>query len=191
MIDEDFSITPDLIIILGASGMPSPDGLMRTYYGAEKALKFKNAEIIIALPYADKDSLKQLNLMARELILKGVDSARISYEPLGFNTYSQAKNIATLFAKNKQQLSLLIVSSPTHMYRAVRTFRRAGFKAVGPAPAFETLLNEEKFKDKEKTSDKRIKSLTLRYDVWNYLTLEIFVLREYFAIFYYHLKGWI
>src|SRR3954462_11304722 len=82
--------TPDLIVVLGGSGMPSPDGLIRTYYAAEAAKQYSNARIIIALPYNEYDSLQQLEMMARELIVKGIDSTRISFEPFGFSTYSQA-----------------------------------------------------------------------------------------------------
>ena len=117
---------PDVIVVLGGSGMPSPDGLMRTYYAAEAANKYKQADVIIALPYNETDSLYQLNLMAKELILRGIDSARISYEPAGFNTRSQALNIATRYEKRKRTLALLMITSPEHMYRSVNTFKKAG-----------------------------------------------------------------
>src|SRR4051812_30268185 len=84
---------PDVIVVLGGAGMPSPDGLIRTYYAAEAAHQFNDAEIIIALPLDEQGSAHQLELMAHELIVRGVDSLRIRFEPLGFNTHSQAVNI--------------------------------------------------------------------------------------------------
>ena len=184
---------PNVIVVLGGSGMPSPDGLIRTYYAAEAANQFKDAEVIIALPYNEneKDSLHQLKLIAKELIIKGIDSVRIKYEPLGFNTHSQAINIASIYKNKLRQLSLLIITSPEHMYRSVKTFTKAGFTNVGGIPTFEKPVDEEKIKDKENSKDTRVKSLAIRYNMWSYLNYELLVLKEYSAIFYYKLKGWI
>lgn len=182
---------PDAIIILGGSGMPSPDGLIRTYYGAEAATKFPGAKIIIALPYNEQDSLHQLELMAHELIVRGIDSLRIMFEPLGFNTHSQAVNIGKLYGESRESISLLIITTPEHMYRSVKTFRKAGFKNVGGIPSFEKPIDEEMAKDKENSKDIRVKSLDLRYNMWSYLNYELLVLREYSAITYYRVKGWI
>jgi uncharacterized SAM-binding protein YcdF (DUF218 family) len=183
---------PDVIVILGGSGMPSPDGLIRTYYGADAALKFSSAKIIIAHPknQFDKDTFYQLNLMRRELKLKGVDTTRILYEPQGFNTRSQAFNTADL-VKEKETLSVLIITSPEHMFRAVKTFQKIGFGEVGGEPAFGNDLSEEYIEDDENSDDPRVKTSSLRYNMWSYLQYEIIVLREYMAIAYYYVKGWI
>lgn len=187
---EPLSRKPDVIVVLGGSGMPSPDGLMRTYYAAEAANKHKTAQIIIALPYNERDSLYQLNLMFHELVIRGVDSSRIRFEPLGFNTHSQATNIAASYQTNLKTISLLIVTSPEHVYRSVSTFRKAGFETVAGFAAFERPPDEEKIKDKEHSKDTRVKSLDLRYNMWSYLHYELLVLREYTAILYYKIKGW-
>lgn len=180
---------PDLIVVLGGSGMPSPDGLMRTYYGAEAANENKEAKIIIAFPYSDDaDSLFQLKAMAKELILKGIDSARITYEPFGFNTRSQAENIGEMSGIKKNEISLLIITSPEHMYRAIKTFQKVGYTNVGSLAAFEKPIDEIKLEGKE---EKRSIGLLLRYNMWSYLNYEILVLREYMAITYYKFKGWI
>jgi uncharacterized SAM-binding protein YcdF (DUF218 family) len=178
-------------VILGGGGMPSPDGLIRCYYAAESALQFKEAKIIIALPYNEdeKDSLRQLRLMQHELVIRGVDSTRISFEPLGFNTHSQAINIAGMLHTKTE--SLVIVSSPEHIYRAIKTFKKAGFIHVSGLAAFEIPIDEEKIKDKENTKDTRIKNLTARYNIWSYLGYELLVLKELNALAYYWVKGWI
>ena len=180
---------PDLIVILGGGGMPSPDGLIRTYYGAHVAHEYPKADVIIALPYDMYDSLYQLNLMAQELRLKGIDSLRIKFEPFGFNTHSQAENIAKCY--NTNEMSILIVTSPEHMYRAVRTFRKVGFLDVSGYPTFENPVAPEKIKDNIPSKDVRVKSLALRYNMWSYMNYELLVMREYFAILYYKIKGWI
>jgi uncharacterized SAM-binding protein YcdF (DUF218 family) len=183
--------TPDVIVVLGGSGMPSPDGLMRAYFAAEAANRYRFTKIIIALPYNEKDSLYQLKLMANELIVKGIDSLRIKFEPLGFNTRSQAVNIASMYGDEKNKLSLLLITSPEHMYRSIKTFKKTGFANVGGIATLEKPVDEEKIKDKESTKDIRVRNLSLRYNMWSYLNYELLVLREYCAIFYYRLKGWI
>lgn len=183
--------TPDTIIILGGAGMPSQDGFIRCYYAAETAIKFNKAEIIIALPTDDNNSTWQLNMMANELIIRGVDSSRISYETEGFNTHSQAENIAKFLGNQKQERSIAIITSPEHMYRAVMSFKQEGYLFVGGIPTFEKPIDENKIKDKNKSKDKRIKSLELRYNIWSYLNYELLVSKEFFAISYYKIKGWI
>jgi uncharacterized SAM-binding protein YcdF (DUF218 family) len=182
---------PDVIVILGGSGMPSPDGFIRCFYGSEAANLFPDAEVIIALPTDESDSSGQLDMMAHELILHGVDSTRIKYESLGFNTHSQAENIAKMHGPGKSDKTIILITSPEHMYRSVRCFLKVGYKAVGGLPTFEKPIDEEKIKDKQKTKDKRVKNLTLRYNIWSYLHYEILVVKEFFAISYYKLKGWI
>lgn len=191
MEEQVLSSDPEYIVVLGGSGMPSPDGLMRTYYAAQNALQYKQAKVILAHPYTSGDSLMQLHLMAHELIIRGVDSLRILFEPMGFNTHSQAENILTMLGAEKKNSALLIVSSPEHLFRAVRTFQKTGFTSVGAAPAFDTPVEENGIKDKLKTSDTRIKNLYLRYNIWSYLNYELLVAREYCAITYYKIKGWI
>lgn len=181
---------PDLIVMLGGNGMPSPDGLIRSYYTAQAALENKNAQVIVALPYCENDSLRELNLARKELMMRGVDSARIAFEPLGFNTHSQAKNIAERFA-DKSKMTVLLVTSPEHMYRSVRTFLKAGFAKAGGMPTFEKPVDEEMVKDKDSAPGARVKNLSLRYNMWSYMNYELLALREYCAITYYKLKGWI
>lgn len=186
--NSELSRKPNLIVVLGGSGMPSPDGLIRTYYASEAANKYPEAEIIIALPYNEHNSLHQLNMMAHELIIKGIDSIRIKYEPLGFNTRSQAVNIASMFQYNKEQLALLIITTPEHMYRSIKTFKKAGFPNVGGVPTFERPVDENKLEDPDESE---LLNLNVRYNMWNYLHYELLVLREYLAISYYKLRGWI
>jgi len=189
-VNADLSKNPDIIAVLSGSGMPSPDGLIRIYYATEAAFEYPDASIIIAFPISKEDSLHQLDLMANEMILKGIDSTRIQYESEGFNTYSQAMNIASLFS-NKDTLSLMIITTPEHMYRSVKTFEKAGFTDVGGSPCFEKPIEEDLLKDKEKRKDLRVKNLDVRYNMWSYLNYELLVMREYCAILYYKVKGWI
>ena len=180
---------PEVIVVFGGSGMPSPDGLMRAYYAAEAANTFPQSSIIIAHPF-DNDSMNtyQLDLMKNELMIRGIDGLRISYEPNGFDTHSQAKNISVLL-KEQMHLPTLVITSPEHMYRSIRSLQKAGLQLVGGLPSFEKPISEQKLRSKkhpERTAD-----LPWRYNVWSYLKYELLVLREYCAITYYKLRGWI
>lgn len=188
-VDDKLTESPEVIVVMGGDGMPSPSGLMRVYYGIERAKAYPEAKIILALPYNQFDSTQQLSLMASEFVLKGIDTNRIAFEPNGFNTRSQALAIKEMVSD--ENAPMLIVSSPEHMYRCLASFRKVGFKNVGGNPSFENPSDEEKLKDKTEEEKTRIRNLALRYNMWSYMHYEITVLREYAAISYYKLKGWI
>lgn len=185
---------PNLIVLLGGGGMPSPDGLIRAYYAAEVANEYENAKIIIALPpdAALKENSPEL-LLAKELQIRGIDSLRISFETKGFNTYSQAQNIAATFDKTDTDTIIVrLITSPENMYRSLLTFRKAGFKNTGGRASFEKAIEEVMLLKKgAKATKVETKQLNLRYNMWNYLKYEIIVAREYTAIAYYKLRGWI
>ena len=180
---------PEVIVVFGGSGMPSADGLMRTYFAAQVAIKFPKSEIIIAHPF-DNDSSNtfQLDLMKKEFVIRGVDSTRISYEPRGFDTHSQAENIWRLM-KGRTDAPILVITSPEHMFRSIRSLQKAGLQLVGGLPSFEKPISERKLKNKKHY--KISNDLPWRYNLWSYLKYEIVVLREYCAISYYKLRGWI
>lgn len=177
--------SPKVIVVLGGSGMPSPDGLIRTYYAAEAALKYPDATIIIAHP-AENQNTKQLDLMKHELVIRGIDSTRVRYEPEGFNTRSQAVNVAHKL-QDKLHAPVLIITAPEHMFRSIKTFQKTGFTHVGGLPSFEKPLEEQELLG-EHAQDEI--GLPWRYNFWSYLRYEILVMREYCAIGYYWLKGW-
>jgi uncharacterized SAM-binding protein YcdF (DUF218 family) len=185
---------PDYIVVMGAGGMPGPEGLIRCYYAAQAAKQFPESKIIIALPTLRK-WLPQSHTMAmyREMVLRGVDSTRFLFEINGTNTRQQAINCLSL-CSNPNQSSVLIITSPDHMYRSVATFRKAGFAAVGGSSSFESGFDPELLTTEDERNQRILepsRNIDLRYNMWNYLKLEITVIREAFAITYYYLKGWI
>jgi uncharacterized SAM-binding protein YcdF (DUF218 family) len=187
MVQTNITERPDIIVVLGGAGMPSQNGLIKTFYASAAAKKYKNSQIVIAMPYSGSDSLYPLQLMANELIIKGIDSLRIKFEPLGFNTRSQALNVASLL-NNDKRLNLLIITTPEHMYRSIHAFKKVGFTKIAGLPAFEKPIEEEKLIDSK--GDEKI-GLSVRYNMWSYLNYELLVLREYCAITYYKINGWI
>jgi len=181
---------PDLIVILSGNSMPSPDGFIRAYYGTQAARQYPDAKVILSLPKDQDGSLRPLKLMADELIIKGIDSSRILFEPMGFNTRSQALNVAALWP-GKSNPSVLLITAPEHMYRSIKTFQKAGFPEVGGWATFDQPIDPKSAINQEKTTDIQVKNLSLRYNMWSYLQYELLVLREYTAIAYYKIKGWI
>lgn len=190
--NADLDQKPNLIVLMGGGGMPSGDGLMRCYSTVNIAFESPDAKILIAVPSdtARKEESPEL-LMARELILRGIDSTRFIFEPKGSNTYTQVKNIRALFNPSAMDtLAMRIVTSPEHMFRSVKAFRKSGFLYVGGQPAFGKDIPEELLEKKSLGASPK-GGLNLRYNIWNYLKYEITVVREYCAIVYYKLRGWI
>lgn len=185
---------PAVIVMLGGAGIPSESGLMRTYYTALLASEYPEAKIVVAIP-GDEAADSDLQLAVGELVLRGVEKRRISYEPRGKNTRAQALNLSHQLLAHKQK-PIALVTPPEHMKRAVLSFRRCGFTQVGGMPAFESPLETSLlFNDRELKGNRiapRIgKNLQLRYQFWNHLKYEVIVLREYFALAYYKLRGWV
>jgi len=177
---------PEVIVVLGGSGMPSPNGLIRTFYGTEAALAYQDANIIIALPGDTLDRNSSIRLMAEEMIMRGVDSNRITFENEGTNTRWEALNVKNRFFPNSNP-AILLVSSPAHMYRSVKAFQKAGFSNVGGLPSF-TRANETSldFDASQLGGSNSIpdvgNQISLRYSIWARLHIQISVLREYMAI---------
>lgn len=177
--------------MLGGSGMPSEDNLIRLYYTAEMAKKYDNAEIILVHPMDSAVNFK----MKRELTGKGINKNRIMFEFHGTNTRSQALSLALHYPKTLNS-KIVIISSTEHILRAVMTFKKAGFKNVGACPALEYDMSTDfRFNSKKLGGKSYIpdmgNNIKLRYNFWSYLKLEIICLREFSALGYYSLNGWI
>jgi uncharacterized SAM-binding protein YcdF (DUF218 family) len=190
---------PGYIVLLGGSGIPSETGLMRCWYTAEAAKQFPFAKVIVALPGDTADSLSSVNRMKTELILRGVARERILIEDSGTNTRAQALRILAMtppFMGRGPGGGVLLVTSPEHLYRAVLTFEKAGFQNVSGIPAFESDVESDfSFSARKLGGRKWVpdvgENITLRYRFWTQLHYEILILREYMAIAYYRVMGWI
>ncbi len=193
--NSKISSPPATIVLLGGAGIPSGDGLMRAFYTAKLSSAYKDAKIIIAMPGDITDSTSAPCLVAGELMLRGVDTHRILFENTGRNTREQARKAASGKTSAQLNLPLTLVTSPEHMKRAVLTFRKCGFTAVSGLPTFEYSLDADlTFSDSDLKGNKMMppigNNLQVRYQFWNHLKYEIMVLREYFGLAYYKLRGW-
>ena len=98
--NSELNLPPDVVVLMGGGGMPSPDGLIRCYYAAEIGHRYPGSQIIIAIPAdtALENESPEL-LMAAELKMRGIDSVRILFESEGYSTCTQALNIYSLFGE--------------------------------------------------------------------------------------------
>ena len=174
--------------------MPSESNLMRSWYTEKAAKSFSTANIVIAMPGDLSDSLSTPRLMKKELELRGIQADRITFENVGTNTRAQAMNCQRII---KMQNSILLITSPEHMRRAVLCFQKAGFEKVNALPAFENATEADlSFNDDELGGHKILipdvgENINMRYQLWNHLKYEILVARELSALAYYKLRGWI
>ncbi len=109
---------------------------------------------------------------------------------------SQFSILNSPFSILHSQSSILLVTSPEHLYRSVLTFRKAGFRSVSGLPAFEQAIESDITFQGERLGGRRWVpdiggQVTLRYRFWTQIHYEIIVLREWLALAYYKLKGWI
>lgn len=194
---------PEYIVFLGGGGMPSESALMRSYFTARVASHYTRAKVIIAQPGNLSDTLQSLYQVRQELVMRGIDSRRILFEPKGTNTRAQALLTRALLTKENQDLSggargssLLLVTSPEHLYRAVLAFKKAGFLKVDGVPAFEQDIETDLSFESGRLGGRKYipdvgDNITMRYKFWTHLGYEIEILREVAAIAYYKLMGWI
>ncbi len=186
-----YDFKPDAIVFLGGSGMPSEANLIRLYYTSAMAARFPESGVWIIHP---KDTVV-IAAMLNELILHKVDSLRIHIEKRGTNTREQALCLAHDFPGLLKQ-NVVFITSPENMRRTTATFRKVGFMHVGGEAASENAMFVDLDFDFKKLGGKKYvpdvsDNLGLRYNFWNYLKLEINCLREFTAILYYKLNGWI
>jgi len=179
------------IIVLGGSGMPSGPELLRLHYAAEVAKDNPFARVLIVHPL----DTTVAELMAEELLIRGVAAARISMALQGTNTREQALLLTEQDPTMKPE-QVALVTAPENMYRSLAVFRKLGYTNVSGVPAFDNPMFIDLSYRHKKIGGKAYvpdlgNNLALRYNFWNYLKLEITCLREFVAYSYYKLNGWV
>ena len=188
---------PDYIILLGGGGMPSESSLMRAFFVHRAAVELPESLIVISIPGNPADSASTARQVAAELTGKGIDPQRILYEELGTNTRSEALHLQQFNGEKLTEKSILLVTSPEHMRRAVLVFRKAGFSRVNALPAFENAIEADLFFEDDSLGGNKTLvpdiggNKSVRYQFWNHLKYEILIAREMAALGYYKLRGWI
>lgn len=178
---------PQQVVMFGGGGMPSEDNLIRLYHTAALARHFK-IPVLLVHP---QDSVCQAE-MTRILNQGGIDS--ILYMTKGSNTRSQALELLEAYPELVEE-QLLVVTSPEHVRRTMKCMKKIGFQQVYGVAAYPSTVDFDlSLKDDELGGNRAIpsvESVKMRYTFFNYLRLEITCAREYCALAYYKLKGWI
>ncbi|MDB4534432.1 YdcF family protein [Vicingaceae bacterium] len=191
--DQKLESEPKYIVVMSGSGIPSESGLMRTYYASEIAKAYPNTQVIVTMPGDTTDTNSACYLMKKELIIRGIERDRISFENIGTNTRSQAQEVKKIIKGNP---STLIITSPEHIYRSLATFNKVGLTKVTGHAAFEEAVEASFiFEDDELGGNNVVPNIgnntQIRYQFWSHLKYQVIVYREYAAIAFYKLKGWI
>lgn len=184
-IAEDYC--PKNIIMFGGAGMPSADNLMRLYYTSSYANHYDTPVILIH----PEDSVCQSE-MTKYLRQNGIE--QIVYMTKGTNTRSQVVEFKELYPEMMTE-PMLVVTSTEHMYRTIRCLKKVGFENVIGKPAQEATVDFDLSVEQQNLGGKEliptVGNTKIRYTFYNYLKLEITCFREYIAIMYYKIKGWI
>ena len=168
---------PAWIVILGGGGIPSESGLMRTYYGAEWARQYPDAGVIVSLPTDFDPDTTSVGRMRDELTMRGVPKEVIRMETTALNTHEQAVAVQDMVDPNS---AVWLVSSPTHMRRALSCFQKQGFTNVHGVKAYVTGAEADIGKGG-----------LWRYQVWANLEVQARIAREGVALLVYKMRGWI
>lgn len=193
------TIKPDYIIMMGAGGMPEKNNLIRQYYAVNLLKKFPESTLIIALPGNINDTNSSIYILYKDFLDKNISKDRILIENIGVNTRSQAINILKILKEKEHDLkniNILIVTSPEHIPRSILSFRKLGITKSYGYPAFSYDLESNLIFSHKETQGIKILtsiggSIKLRYRFWEYIKIEISLTREYLALIYYKINGWI
>ena len=179
--------TPQMVMMFGGAGMPSEDNLMRLYHTAALARHY-DVPVLLIHP---KDSLCQAE-MTRLLHQGGVD--KVAYMTSGSNTRSQCMELKETHPQLIEK-QLLVVTSPEHVRRTVKSLNKVGFSNVVGVAAYPATVDFDLSLKKQKLGGNNavpsVENVKMRYTFFNYLKLEITCIREYLALGYYRIKGWI
>jgi len=194
---------PTHILVMGGSGIPGESGLMRTFYAAQAAREHPNADLFIAMPLGAADSPAS-QAYRDEIQLRGISAERVHILEGGRNTREQALRLAELLAKETHATCVLIVTSPEHTRRTAAAIRKTCDVPLRAFPAFPISLEDPlpwsatELDTPEPTSTTALiavpdigSSMRLRYTLWANLRYTHEAFREYAALFYYRLRGWI
>lgn len=184
------------IVIMGAGGYPSEDLLMRLWYSAQLAHDFPEAKLIVTTPGSFSDSTSTIYQMYSYFIKEGISEGRLLIDSLGLNTRHQALMVKKIVADEGLKGPMVVVTSPEHVYRSVKCFRKVGLANVSGLPTIDVELETDLRIEGKRLGGKTYfpdsgKSISLRYKFWEYLKVEINVSRELIALFYYKIQGWI
>jgi uncharacterized SAM-binding protein YcdF (DUF218 family) len=123
----------DAIVVLG--GGVRYDGELqdatqrRLIYALRLFLKGYAPVVILTGGNPENPALSEAEQMERVALELGFSSRNFIVETKAKRTSEQARAVARI-ARDRQLTSVILVTSPTHSYRALRTFKKAGVQAI-------------------------------------------------------------
>jgi uncharacterized SAM-binding protein YcdF (DUF218 family) len=123
----------------------------------------------------ESDRVPESRAMRQALVALGIPEKQILEESASTDTRQEALNIRDGFTEEVHG-GFVLVTSATHMRRALAAFRAAGLQPI-PSPP----------QDRDSTPRIGLKAILPSLDS---LSASSFVLREYMALAYYGLRGW-
>lgn len=188
----------EAIVLFGASGIPSGESLVRTFYAAQAHKAMPEAPIYICMVGDTTNKNGSPYKIAAELELRGVPPANIKLLMKGKNTRGQVLELLEVDHGALRNTCITVVTSPTHMRRCLLSLKKEGFQHLAALPAFETPLDGELLFDDAQLGGKRRvitpdagQNLDLRYEMWTQLNYLLMSTRELAALSYYWMRGWI
>ncbi len=204
-VPEPDAAAPTHVLVMGGSGIPGESGLSRTFFGAQAARRFPEADVLIAMPLGTNESFAS-RAYFDELRLRGVPAKRIRVLAGGRNTREQALRLADTLAECAPPVRILIVTDPYHVRRTAACIRKAFADRkldihLDGLPVFALSIEDPldiaagDLDVPAATAPAAVPdagfSLRFRYDLWNNLGYTQTVLREQTALLYYRLRGWL
>jgi uncharacterized SAM-binding protein YcdF (DUF218 family) len=178
----------DVVVVLGGgaasftaggviTGVPNPGSVLRALEGA-RVYRVIGARLLIVSGGTARqgiDLVPESALLRETVVRAGVPSSSVLEESTSKRTREQAQGVKALLA-SRGIVRLVLVTSPTHMRRAVAAFRAAG---LDPIPSPSRLTSEHiptRF------------FLLPNYDSLHDSDLAIY---DYAATAYYWMRGWL
>lgn len=186
MPDRSATTNQDVVVLMSGAGSISGDGLLRSYHAALALERFPNAQLVVAMPLDSGSTKEPLDMLEGFFSDSALTHMSIMFETKGINTHQQAANITNIITDHN--LRLLIITAPHHVYRSIKAFEREGFANVSAMAAFEKPIREDLLTDGKGSG---VQQVSIRYNTWSYMHHELDVLREFCAIGYYWLMGWV
>ena len=170
---------PRYVVVLGHD-IPSQAGLICAYYAAESGRDRPGITYVIAMPTDDNPDSSSPGRIRDELVLRGIPRSSILFESAGLDTHQQAVFVRKMLADDALTQPLLLVTSPSHMRRALLCFRKQGFTRLMPLPTHDISSQVDLGP-----------WVFFRYTFWARLEWQATIARELTALVVYKLRGWI
>ncbi len=186
---------PDVLVMMGAGGIPGKDDFMRSYALAAAARQYPNALVAVAITDTNDPAVVRLK---DELVMRGIKPERILWEDQGRNTREQALRMHDLLYADGMEPGVLLITSPSHLKRSLLAFRKAGFHDIaGQTEVATSLQSDLSYQPAQLGGDTTQPIAAIgrlpffRYEIWNNLAYLLGYAQETTALAYYRAMGWI